>query len=123
VGYSGVVLLERPSLLEFPVLGAQSPADMRIVTIVHPINTDRHPSNAPGWRWAVMVGDGPYSEISRCANAGRAETQDQAMWSGDTCAATAVRAVRILGLPVGYAGVITLLDDPIPAEANQLNIV
>lgn len=87
-----------------------------IYVLVHPIDTAAHPTYPPGWRWAVMIGDGAFSDTSRCANAGWCPTQEEATAEGDQNAATAVAAIQILS--AHYRGVVPLDHDPIPAEAD-----
>jgi hypothetical protein len=114
-----VVLLGKAIPLSHPL---QAP-DLAVTALVHPINTSEHPHNSPGWRWAVMVGNGQHSDLGRCANAGWASDEDKAKWAGDTCAATAVRTANLLGLFVRYQGIVVLDHDPVPATANQLNVI
>lgn len=93
-----------------------------LTCLVHPIDAEAHPTS-PGWRWAVMVGDGPPDNLDRCANAGWAPDARSAELEGDQNGATATRAMQILGLPAQYRGVVHLDRDPIPAGADRLNFL
>jgi hypothetical protein len=91
--------------------------------VIHPINTEAHPTVPPGFRWAVMVGDADPGDTGRCANAGWCPTSGEAQAEGDQNAATAARAMQLLGVDVRYAGVVRLASDPIPPDADQLNLI
>lgn len=85
-----------------------------VTVITHPIETEAHPGTPPGYRWAVQVGGQPASDLRFCANAGHAQTKDEALFIGDRCAATAVVALRIFGVQV----MLKYLDidhDPVPS--------
>lgn len=91
-----------------------------VVVVVHAIDTDAHPSQPPGWRWAVMVGGRPPADLDWCANAGWCPTEQEAWLEGETCGATACRALRMLGVPAAYDR--SRLDhDPIPAGCNRVH--
>lgn len=92
-----------------------------LVTVVHPIDVEAHPTVPPGWRWAAMVGEGAFSDMDRCANAGWCPTEGEAVAEGDQNAATAVRALRLSGVPVEYRGVIHLDHDPIPPGGDRVS--
>lgn len=70
-----------------------------------------------------MVGDADPADTARCANAGWCPTAGDAQAEGDQNAATAARAMQLLGVDVRYAGVTRLASDPIRPGADQLNIV
>jgi hypothetical protein len=91
--------------------------------VVHPIDVDAHPTVPPGYRWAVMVGQGAPSDVQRCANAGWAPSAAAAEAEGDQNAATATRAMQLTGALARYGGVIRLDYDPIPAGGDRLNTV
>jgi hypothetical protein len=97
-----------------------------ITLIVHPINTDAHPTVPPGWRWAVMVGEGPsgrarLDDMRRCAEARWCPTQSEAALEGEMVAVAVAKALRMCGVPV--AGEARPLDfDPIPAGADTISI-
>lgn len=93
-----------------------------IVVIVHPIDTAAHPSVPPGWRWAVYMGAGNYSDLERCLNAGWQTSPTSAAVDGEACAATAVRALRLAGLPANLES-LRLGFDPIPADAQRVHTV
>lgn len=90
---------------------------------VHPINTAAHPNDRAGWRWAVMIGQCPPSDTSRCANAGRCDEQEDAVMLGDRHGATAVVALRLAGLNVAYGNVIQLDHDPRLPGDDHVTIV
>jgi hypothetical protein len=90
--------------------------------LVHPIDTAAHPTVPPGWRWAVMVGQGAAGDLSRCANAGWCPSAATAEQEGDQNAATATRVLHILGVPASYGGVFHLDHDPIPAGGDRLHV-
>lgn len=97
VGLSGVVLLT-------------------VYTVVHPVDTAKHPTVLRGFRWAVMLGPCPPGDMSRCANAGWCPTNAEATSEGDQNAATATRALRLAGVNAGYGDgfqVMQLDYDPI----------
>jgi hypothetical protein len=94
-----------------------------LTTIVHPIDTGRHPTVPAGFRWAVMLGDGPHSDLNLCANAGWAPTAREAEREGDQNAATATRAMQIAGADARYRGVVHIDSDPIPREGDLLQFV
>lgn len=93
----------------------------RITVLVHPIDTGAHPTVPPGWRWAVMVGDGPMSEVGRCVNAGWCPNGGEAALEGEMVGAACTKALRMLGMPAGYARV-DLDHDPIPAGGDAIHI-
>jgi len=93
----------------------------KITVLVHPIDTSAHPSIPPGFRWAVYIGDGSWSDMQRCVNAGWCPTQGEAAMEGEAVGMTAVKAGRAYGLPLSYA-VTTLDHDPIPAGADRIHV-
>jgi hypothetical protein len=94
-----------------------------LTCFVHPVNTDAHPGIPPGWRWAVMVGPCAPSDVERCANAGWAPSAEQATAEGDQNAATATRALQLVGVHGRYGAPIRLDYDPIPAGADRVHTV
>jgi hypothetical protein len=82
---------------------------------VHEIDTKRHPTQPPGWRWAVHLGDNP-EDIGTCLQAGWSQHQSAACWDGDQVAAAVVNAFRLVGNPVVWNGPTVLEYDPTPAE-------
>ena len=89
-----------------------------MAAVVHPIDTAVHPTYVPGWRWAVMVGGRPPADLDWCAGAGHAGTESEASVRAEEAASAAVKALRMLGVPVRYAYQ-RLGYDPIPAEADD----
>lgn len=96
---------------------------LTITVVVHPIDTARHPTVLPGWRWAVHAGGGPPSDLSRCANAGWCPDEREALAEGEMAAATAVNAARILGLPVAPGKTLRLQHDPVPAGEDRVQVL
>jgi len=90
-----------------------------VTVVVHPIDTDAHPSTPPGWRWAVMVGSGSPAELERCMNAGWCPTSQEAWLEGEMVGATAAKALRVYGIPAAY-GKLPLDFDPIPPGADRV---
>ena len=91
--------------------------------LVHPIDVKAHPTQPPGFRWAVMVGVGPDDDLDRCVNAGWCPTRQSAEAEGDQNAATAARVLQLAGLPGRYGGVRHTDHDPIPAGRDRVNIL
>lgn len=89
-----------------------------VTVVVHPVDTTAHPTYPQGWRWAVQVGGGRPDDLDRCAGAGHADTETEASVIGEQAGSTAVKALRMLGVPVRY-GVLRLGYDPIPPEADH----
>lgn len=88
-----------------------------VTVVVHPIDPSAHPTYPPGWRWAVQVGGGSPADLDRCVGAGHAPTEPAASVAGETAGSTAVKALRLLGVPAQY-GFLRLGYDPIPPEAD-----
>lgn len=89
-----------------------------VTVVVHPIDTDVHPSCQDGWRWAVQVGGGRPDNLGRCCGAGHCTTESEASVMGELAGSTATKALRLLGVPARYA-YLRLGYDPIPAEADD----
>jgi hypothetical protein len=88
-----------------------------VQVLVHPVDTTVHPTYPQGWRWAVMVGSVPPTDLDHCANAGMATTEQEASMLGKIVATAAAKALHMMGVPATSA--YRLLDyDPIPAEAD-----
>lgn len=92
----------------------------RLVLVVHPVDTEAHPTVPPGFRWAVVVGGRP-ADVEHTANAGWAPDQRAALIEGEQNAATALRSLRMLGVPVEF-GQLTLDYDPIPAGHDKIHL-
>jgi hypothetical protein len=90
-----------------------------VAVVVHPLAAEAHLGDRGGWRWAVHVGGQSPSDLQYCANAGRATTRQMAALIGESHGAAACKALRILGLPAAYRGVVWLDADPIPAGVDQ----
>lgn len=92
-----------------------------ITLYVHPIDTVLRPDQA-GWRWAVHLDDDP-TTLQWCVNAGHGVDRVEASALGDMCAATLARGLSMSGRSVGYAGVVVLDSDPVPAGVDDVNII
>jgi hypothetical protein len=93
----------------------------QVTLVVHPVDTQAHPTVPTGWRWAVVVGGRPPSDVKHTANAGWAPDERTALLEGEQNAATAVRALRLFGVAV-TAGTLTLDHDPIPPGHDQIHL-
>lgn len=93
-----------------------------ICVVVHPIDTDAHPSQPAGFRWAVMAGTDDPRDMNRCANAGWAPNATAAWLEGEQAGATACRALRILGVPSEYRK-LQLESDPIPGGLEPVHVL
>lgn len=100
-------------------LAEQLPVAPVVVLVVHPIDTKAHPMTPPGYRWAVMLGIGPFSDLARCPNAGWCPSEQEASLEGEMVAVTVVKSLRAFGIPVDYRFVKTEVD-PIPAGGADL---
>lgn len=94
-----------------------------LTVFVHAVDNAAHPTIPPGYRWALMVGDGPPGALELCANAHWAPTQLEAATEGDRNGASATRVLQMLGTSARYRGVIVLDHDPIPAGEDRINTV
>jgi hypothetical protein len=93
-----------------------------VVVVVHPIDSESHPTYPTGYRWAVQVGGGPFSNLAHCVNAGHEATESMAGVAGESHGVAVTRSLRIMGVPARYS--VTRLDwDPIPAEADDQPLV
>lgn len=91
----------------------------KVTLLVHPVDTEAHPTVPPGFRWAVMLGDGRDDDMSRCAEARWCPTEYEASFEGEMVAVAVAKALRAYGIPVEMQK--TRLDhDPIPAGADRL---
>lgn len=93
-----------------------------VTVVIHPINTEAHPTYPAGYRWAVHVGGGPFHDLSRCVNAGHETSEPMAGVAGESHGVAVAKALRIMGIPAKYS--VTRLEwDPIPAEADNRPLV
>jgi hypothetical protein len=90
--------------------------------VVHPIDTLKHPTQPTGWRWAVMVDGASADDISRCANAGWAIDQQDAIKWGDAAGAAAARCLQFAGSPVRYLDPVVLDHDPTPSD-DRIHVI
>lgn len=90
-----------------------------VAVVVHPLAAETPLGDQGGWRWAVHVGGQSPSDLRYCANAGRAPTAQMASLIGESHGAAACKALRILGLPAAYRGVVQMDSDPVPAGMDQ----
>jgi len=95
----------------------------KIVVFLHAVDVSAHPSVPPGWRWAVHFGGGSPADLSTCANAGWCPTVNEAELEGAQNAATAIKAARGFGIPVGALEIIRLDTDPIPPGKDRVSFV
>jgi hypothetical protein len=82
---------------------------------VHPIDTARHPSIPPGWRWAVHVGGRPPADLRCCVNAGWEPDRSNALLAGEQVGVAVTKAFAMCGLHPAYT-VHELGHDPTPAD-------
>lgn len=92
-----------------------------VTVFVHPIDTAAHPTIPPGWRWAVVLGGQPPSNVDATANAGWCPSEAEACLEGEQVGVTAAKALRAFGIPVSYA-LRQLTYDPIPSGADKISI-
>lgn len=91
-----------------------------VTLVLHPVDTEAHPTVPAGWRWAVMAGTStPPGETRFCCNAGWCPTEAEAALEGEMVAACAVKVLRMFGVPAAY-NQLRLDRDPIPAGHDQL---
>lgn len=89
-----------------------------VAVVVHPVDTDTHPTYPAGWRWAVHVGGRGPTDLDYCVQAGHAATEQDASFAGEQVGAACAKALRLFGCPARY-GYLRLGYDPIPAEADE----
>lgn len=92
-----------------------------VTVVVHPIDTEAHPTVPPGWRWAVMLGAAPLEDMDACANAGWCPTEREAWLEGEMVAVAVAKALRAYGVPADYR-TLALERDPIPAGADRVSV-
>jgi len=83
--------------------------------IVHPIDTDKHPTIPAGFRWCAQLGTDE-ADPAGWLNAGWAPTESEAAVTGEMVAIAVRNALGRVGVPCDYLGAVVLGDDPIPAE-------
>jgi hypothetical protein len=88
---------------------------MVIAVIVHPIDTDKHPTIPAGFRWCAQFGTDA-ADVSSYLNAGWEANATDAAITGEMVASAVAKALMVLGIQRDYVGVIQLAEDPIPAE-------
>lgn len=93
-----------------------------VTVVVHPVDTEVHPSYPPGWRWAVQVGGTGPADLDFCVGAGHEPDRGTAAVVGESHGAAACKALRLMGVPARYAKS-ELTWDPIPAEADERPLV
>jgi hypothetical protein len=91
-----------------------------VTAVVHPIDTEAHPTIPEGWRWAVHVGSAPVADLEFCVNAGWCPTEREAWIEGETVAVAAIKALRMFGIPAEFRR-LALDVDPIPAGDDRLS--
>lgn len=93
-----------------------------VTVLIHPVDTGKHPTIPPGWRWAVMIGNRPPNDLDACANAGWEPDERSAAVAGEEVGAAACKALRMCGLPASYR-VLTLPADPIDAGNDKITVM
>lgn len=86
-----------------------------VTVVCHPIDSDKHPTIPPGWRWCAMLGTEPWDEQRRMLNAGWCPQRNEAMVEGEAVGVAAAKALKMVGNEVDYK-VVELDHDPIPPE-------
>jgi len=95
---------------------------MIIGIVVHPVNTEKHPTVPAGFRWACHIGE-DWPDMSLCLNAGWAPTQSEAAIAGEAAGVCALKVARFLTPGVECTMPTTVLDtDPTEAEADTVTI-
>lgn len=89
-----------------------------VTVVVHPVDTQTHPTYPAGWRWAVHVGGGAPADLDRCVQAGLCPTEPEASVAGESHGAAVAKALRMAGTAARYSYQ-RLGWDPIPAEADE----
>lgn len=74
---------------------------MLLVVFVHKIDTDAHPDQPAGWRWAVHHTPTP-REMGSALNAGWQASRYDALIVGEAAAVVGVRAARLVGVAASY---------------------
>lgn len=99
-----------------------SPMPPTLTVVTHPVDTTAHPDHpVDSWRWSVMAGGTPPSDVRYSLNAGIAVDAGEAHAIGDQNAATACQALRTMfGVPATFAH-LRLDYDPIPAGETRMN--
>ena len=92
------------------------PLVCEVTVVVHPVDVELHPTVPAGYRWAVMVGGRPPTDLGYCVQAGHDPRQDLALVAGEMVGTACVQTLRRLGSPGRY-GVLRLDYDPLPATA------
>jgi hypothetical protein len=93
----------------------------KITVVVHRVDTTAHATVPPGYRWAIMLGDGPPSDMDNCVNAGWCPTEQEACIEGEMVGSAVSRALSWVGVPSRY-GLTKLDHDPIPPDGDRLNM-
>lgn len=77
-----------------------------------------HPRPSGSWRWAVMVGGRPPTDLDCCVQASEVASEGEASLLGEQVGAATVKALRLMGVPARY-GYLRLGYDPLPADAYE----
>lgn len=94
----------------------------RVTLIVHPIDTQAHPTYPSGWRWAVMKDHTTIADMRHCCNAGFASTRTDAFLFGGAVLAAVVLALRSEKIPVEHK-TSEMAFDPIPSGVEDVKIL
>ena len=89
-----------------------------LCVVVHAIDMASHPTQPPGWRWAVHIGAN-WRDMSTCLNAGWQASQPDATVIGE---AAAIVGSKVAMCCIGQDWrnpTIVLNYDPTPPEAHE----
>jgi len=89
-----------------------------VIVVVHPVDVVAHPTYPPGFRWCVMVGGRPPTDLDYCTQAGHEPTIDVALAIGEMVGVAVVKGLRLMGCPAAY-GKLILAEDPMPPESDD----
>ena len=93
---------------------------MIIYAVAHQVDTVKHPTVPPGWRWAVYRSD-RFDDASECFGAGWAPEEGAAVFIAGQAAYIAAKALALCGS--GAEVVTHTLDyDPIMSGADLISI-
>lgn len=84
--------------------------------VVHAIDVATHPTQGPGWRWAVHVGRN-WRDTSTCLQAGWAPNENEAKFFAEMHAVTAAKVAMLLTGERWFSEAVAIDYDPTPPEA------
>lgn len=94
----------------------------KVTLLVHPVDTSIHSTIPPGFRWAVMLGDGRHDDMGCCAEARWCPTEHEASLEGEMVAVAVAKALRMFGVPIQPPNRVVLDHDPIPAGGDTVSL-